>query len=1071
MFKKFKSIFGTTNEPKYTPVKTNEKFPMVLAKKNVIKNKSKEYYVNMLYIYFFNDDDYNELRKKYSYLPTIKHGITVGTNFDNNLHKEIKQISYVRYSQKNGLQKTVKFNNDKKLKNDSIKKLKSLYTQKFDLSTKYANYEILQRDIINCLKQLQESYDFLNTAIYFITKEKLKKTNSSFKLPSFFSKDVANFSKNENGIINMSGIISLKKLKNNINTKIQSDIVSSKNNLNKITESDINKKQFITQINYLIYYLINNTTRNLHNTLLFYNYKTLNPIKRFEINRSINKYLEQKQISDEIKDIIEKLINIFKIYNLIKSIKIKYIIQDKITNIIQSIDLIDKNKINEKIISDINLISSLLKDYDKRFVINNNKNQQQEIIDKLLFERKNIKLLEKLEEKKYLKENIKENNIISTEIYKSKIEHEKIIYIYFLEKKDLQNYNNLECNSTCLKNIEGKSFFKYSNKNGFEITPFFRSKIEKLNNDIIPYLIKSIKEIPITLNGIKMNLNESINNKLTNNEKKKKIKNQIKFFKNKKFNYIKKIKNLFLNKYNNKIIKLIESILLDFTAKNYHSSVESRIKLLEDKSESMYDSLMNDINQLTQYKFNFNLSQKNIESNIHEILNKINDFFYNINVSILINDNKIKIIELNVRNQVKKSKNIIILRYERILKQINNLLNIENDNKLKEYKTYIETIRERQYNNLQNTFLNKMYEIEKYVEDISPEILKMESNHITRQIKKLIKHYKNEISNTSSLNTMDLSNNSSIKNEKCTILFYTSEQLSKLRNFFTLNKNDIIDSTVYNVLINLNSNIKYLSDKYNIFITKIFEEIINNLIDNLKKISSSNNINDKKIKSIKNRLNINYVKNNKTDNSSVRNLKYYQKITEFNRTISQLKIMKKYFKSPNFKRSKNELNIELNKLKLKLLSPQSKKELEKKIKQKKRLEEEKKELNEFKKHESQIQLNRLHDKMNDYKYHIYDSILNTEDNLLKLKLINKIYRDITVCVVIKDNKIMEIIILEPNTKTSESNTKTSESNIKTSESNIKTSESNIKPSESNIKPSINDPGFGMAYVNLNINKK
>lgn len=132
----FGSIFKSN--PKYNKVKTNEK-NSIISKTNI---KSKIHYVNMLYIYFFNGDDYNKLKETYIYLPIILDAITVCNNCDNNVHKEIKKISYVRYSQKNGLQKTVKFNENFR-KNNRIKEIKSLYTEKFDLSTKYANYETL----------------------------------------------------------------------------------------------------------------------------------------------------------------------------------------------------------------------------------------------------------------------------------------------------------------------------------------------------------------------------------------------------------------------------------------------------------------------------------------------------------------------------------------------------------------------------------------------------------------------------------------------------------------------------------------------------------------------------------------------------------------------------------------------------------------------------------------------------------------------------------------------------------------------------------------------------------------
>jgi hypothetical protein len=338
-----------------------------------------------------------------------------------------------------------------------------------------------------------------------------------------------------------------------------------------------------------------------------------------------------------------------------------------------------------------------------------------------------------------------------------------MIYIYFLEKNVLQNYlklnksniqnylklnksniqncNELINNPAFLENIKKKSFFKYSNKNGFEITPFFTSIIEKSKKDIL-HLIASFKEIPNPLNGL---INSGID-----------IKPTIKKISNTMMTFIYENLPLFLINYTNEIIEVMKYILTNLTEKNYHELIISHIDVLNTSFKSMCDKLMNDINELMHYKLYFNKTKTEITSDIYKCLNKINDFFYNIDVSIFIDDKKIKIIKLIGENKLKntispvtnkgliiqprliRSKNIIMIKYERImikykiiLEKINYLLekiNIpKNSNKplsnnfkflLEEYKKYIETInidKIRQNNNLKNTFLNK---IEKYVDTL-----------------------------------------------------------------------------------------------------------------------------------------------------------------------------------------------------------------------------------------------------------------------------------------------------------------------------------------------------------------
>ena len=185
----FRSIFGKSIA-KYEKVKTNNKN---IGK--TLSNNKKEYYVNMLYIYFFNNADYANLCENNSSLslPIIEKPITITVcNNCNNIHKAIKNISYVRYSTKNGLQKTQKFKkymenkrNKTKIsryfpeftkKNNGIKQIKSTYTTKFNLLSKNANYPKLHYDIIDCLKKLSTLLPLpLDTAMYFIINEKIKK--------------------------------------------------------------------------------------------------------------------------------------------------------------------------------------------------------------------------------------------------------------------------------------------------------------------------------------------------------------------------------------------------------------------------------------------------------------------------------------------------------------------------------------------------------------------------------------------------------------------------------------------------------------------------------------------------------------------------------------------------------------------------------------------------------------------------------------------------------------------------------------------------------------------------------
>ena len=741
MLKKIGSFFKSN--PEYKQIKTTNE----TTKKNV---KTKERYVNMLYIYFFNEDDYIKLRKDCPYLPEILQTITVCNNCDDKIHKEIKDISYVRYSTKNGLQKIQKLNDLQKLiylqklndlqkllidlqkiqklsglqknneineiqkeineiqkKNYDIKKIKSLYTEKFNLSTKYANYEILQRDIINCLKELNKLYSLLNTAMYFITIEEFKKEESSFKISSLFSKDknIAKFSKNADGIVNMSGIISLEKLNELKKSK-------KENTQNKISKENLNK----------LYY--NRLDKNNTESLIILNpiYNRLNSITVNNLTK--NNLIQIKKIKEkkEKKEMYD-LFNIFLSESEIDII-IKAYNKQTLRNAIE-------NKIlNWKILNNLSNVNySILEEYIRIIynIINDN-HSNDEILTKLQNDIRIVNI-----EKHIHKKN--ENNRISKEIYNSRIEHEKMIYIYFLEKNVLQNYlelnklnvqncNELICNSKFLKNIEGKSFFKYSNKNGFEITPFFTSIIEKSKEDIL-HLIESFKYMIVTLNAAR---NNGMDMKLT-----------IKFIQNFMLKSIYKSSPLFLINYNNEIIEAMKYILINLTKENYHDLIISHIGKLNNSFKLMCDKLKNDINKLMQYKLNFNKTK--ITTNIYDCLNKINDFFYNIDVSIFIDDNKIKIIKLVGENKLKntishvinkgliikprliRSKNIIMIKYNRILEKINNLLKNKKDNTLNEYKKYIETInidKIRQNNNLKNTFLNKINEIENYVDNLTP---------------------------------------------------------------------------------------------------------------------------------------------------------------------------------------------------------------------------------------------------------------------------------------------------------------------------------------------------------------
>ena len=217
-------------------------------------------------------------------------------------------------------------------------------------------------------------------------------------------------------------------------------------------------------------------------------------------------------------------------------------------------------------------------------------------------------------------------------------------------------------------------------------------------------------------------------------------------------------------------------------------------------------------------------------------------------------------------------------------------------------------------------------------------------------------------------------------------------------------------------MIHLNSNIKYLADKYKIFICEQFEKNINDEIKKLKEIcsesfSNSSILESEQYKAIKNKLNINNVK-------QLFGIPIPSEFNKIKKTIQKIKSMKN--QKLKLKQIFEQKSLELNNLKkiIKQMIEQKSTELNKLkqiIKQKStELNKIKIEINNDVLYEQKSkELDNLYEKINALKYYIYDNISNTKkDNLSKLKLINKIFNEINVCVVIKDNKIENIIKLE-----------------------------------------------------------
>lgn len=297
--------------------------------------------------------------------------------------------------------------------------------------------------------------------MYFITKEEFKK-DGSFKIPSLFSKNIANFRKNENGIVNMSGIISLKNINKNKN-KSKSKDEYKKNvktlSLYSLLKNDHNSRSILEPI---LKKLQSNEPISENNLL--------------QIKKNIEPIKKRKEIDNEINSVFKDIL----LFNFLEEHEIQFIIKKYNSPILKNV--IQNKILNWKILYNLSEERSILKDYIiniYKIIHENDGFNNNNILDKLL-SNKEIKDIEEQYIPKLGIYNKNENNAISKEIYKSK-HNIDYLYIYFYPNDKMNLFEQSV-------DKENNSCFKYSHIKGLEITDFFKNIIEKSKQTKIDFL-------------------------------------------------------------------------------------------------------------------------------------------------------------------------------------------------------------------------------------------------------------------------------------------------------------------------------------------------------------------------------------------------------------------------------------------------------------------------------------------------------------------------------------------------------------------------------------------------------